>query len=103
VPGYAPGTGATLRFSTSTGAEQEALSTVPGTTERSGRWLRGQRGEFHIKPVERRLGRRSGPSRGENGKIAFDSDQLRLTKGPAFDFESDWQPLLDGDCHDRRG
>jgi Tol biopolymer transport system component len=25
------------------------------------------------------------------------SDQLRLTKGPAFDFESDWQPLPDGD------
>jgi Tol biopolymer transport system component len=25
------------------------------------------------------------------------SDQLRLTKGPAFDFESDWQPLPDRD------
>jgi Tol biopolymer transport system component len=25
------------------------------------------------------------------------SDQLRLTKGPAFDFESDWQPLPGGD------
>jgi Tol biopolymer transport system component len=25
------------------------------------------------------------------------SDPLKLTKGPAFDFESDWQPLPDGD------
>jgi Tol biopolymer transport system component len=30
------------------------------------------------------------------------SDKVGLTKGPAFDFESDWQPLPDGDCHDRR-
>jgi Tol biopolymer transport system component len=30
------------------------------------------------------------------------SDKVSLTKGPAFDFESDWQPLPDGDCHDRR-
>ena len=30
------------------------------------------------------------------------SHRRRLTRGPAFDFESDWQPLPDGDCHDRR-
>ena len=30
------------------------------------------------------------------------SHKVGLTKGPAFDFESDWQPLPDGDCHDRR-
>ena len=30
------------------------------------------------------------------------SDKVGLTKGPAFDFESDWQPLPDGDRHDRR-
>jgi Tol biopolymer transport system component len=30
------------------------------------------------------------------------SDKVGLTKGPAFDFESDWQPLPNGDCHDRR-
>jgi Tol biopolymer transport system component len=30
------------------------------------------------------------------------SDKVGLTKGPAFDFESDWQPLPDGDSHDRR-
>jgi Tol biopolymer transport system component len=28
------------------------------------------------------------------------SGKVRLTRGPAF--ESDWQPLPDGDCHDRR-
>jgi Tol biopolymer transport system component len=28
------------------------------------------------------------------------SGRVRLTRGPAF--ESDWQPLPDGDCHDRR-
>jgi TolB protein len=30
------------------------------------------------------------------------SGKVALTKGPAFDGESDWQPLPDGDCHDRR-
>jgi Tol biopolymer transport system component len=30
------------------------------------------------------------------------SGKVGLTKGPAFEFESDWQPLPDGDCHDRR-
>jgi Tol biopolymer transport system component len=30
------------------------------------------------------------------------SGKVGLTRGPAFDFESDWQPLPDGDCHDRR-
>ncbi len=29
------------------------------------------------------------------------SDKVRLTRGPAFDFESDWQPLPDRDRHDR--
>jgi Tol biopolymer transport system component len=30
------------------------------------------------------------------------SGKVGLTRGPAFDFESDWQPLPNGDCHDRR-
>jgi hypothetical protein len=30
------------------------------------------------------------------------SDKVSLTKGQAVDGESDWQPLPDGDCHDRR-
>jgi Tol biopolymer transport system component len=30
------------------------------------------------------------------------SGKVGLTRGPAFDFESDWQPLPDGKSHDRR-
>jgi Tol biopolymer transport system component len=30
------------------------------------------------------------------------SDKVGLTKGRAFDSDPDWQPLPDGDCHDRR-
>jgi Tol biopolymer transport system component len=30
------------------------------------------------------------------------SDKVGLTRGLAFDFESDWQPLPDRDCRDRR-
>ena len=29
------------------------------------------------------------------------SNKVNRTEGPAFDFEPDWQPLPDGDCHDR--
>ena len=30
------------------------------------------------------------------------SGKVGLTKGPALDYGPDWQPLPDGDCHDRR-
>jgi Tol biopolymer transport system component len=30
------------------------------------------------------------------------SNKVQLTRGPALDWGPDWQPLPDGDCHDRR-